>query len=449
MPYFHLARQSDPRHCWWPSAGCWRCLGSNSPARTSMDSSEGYAAINRRFLAQRLLQRDLLRADEVDRFAKSVVLPAGVEQRVRETAAAANPVEACDGVSSTVIIPAAPFERIEPSVLTYNGPRPTELSNRKINYSPALLYQARTAKIYIGPKQTTLILDPLHYFRGVSTPASQWIAPALGGEAPSLILRGTAAILFANSAQLFSHWMFDLLPKFEILRRAGWHPGNIDYYVVNSFDQKFEREGFEALGIPRDKLVAGAGHLLSADNLLIPSKVRERWQTPPWVWNFIRSTFLKMDVRHPGTGKSRQIYISRGKALKRRILNEDTVRAVLVRRGFEVVLAEDHSVAEMALLISEASTVFAPHGAGAAHVAFGPANLKLMESYFAHIVPEFWIAVSAAAGQHFLLAGTDDRGRYPWQNDELDGLSEWERNRMHYFIQTEDLDRALDIMIST
>jgi capsular polysaccharide biosynthesis protein len=288
------------------------------------------------------------------------------------------------------------------------------------------------------------MLDEDRYFAGISSQNSRWVAPAFAA-APALKLPGTAAILFADGAGLYSHWMFDLLPKLEVLRRAGWSLNTIDHYVVNRYADRHERETLERFGIGPEKIVIGGGRVISADRMLFCSPLRYGFRTPRWLRDFIIRTFLP-DQRPNPRGERLRLYISRAGARRRRVLNEDVVRIILEHRGFRTLQAEQHSVGDIAGLVNAAEQIVAPHGAGATNVVFAQPGTRLLETFGAHIAPEAWLMTSLVGGRHFLLAGKDESGRYPWHEDAYRGLSDFERNLTDYMIDPGDLERALDML---
>ena len=121
---------------------------------------------------------------------------------------------------------------VDPPMLMYDGPMPRQFLRVRPRAPAAVIYDALEGKLFVGLEKTTLVLDEHHYFSGVSCAASPWIAPAFASTPTEVALDGTVAVLFADGATLFSHWMFDLLPKLEALGRAGWTPDKIDYFLV-------------------------------------------------------------------------------------------------------------------------------------------------------------------------------------------------------------------------
>jgi capsular polysaccharide biosynthesis protein len=309
---------------------------------------------------------------------------------------------------------------------------------------PIELHVARTGKVFVGQKLSTLMLDRTTYHAAFSRSTSPWVTAIFADAPGALKLDGTVAILFANGATHFSHWMFDLLPKLEVLRRAGWTDDKIDYYVVNAFRTGFQNETIDRLGIPHDKIVAGSSMVISADRFLIPSDIRANFRTPLWVSDFTRSLFLPAD-RNSKQPENRRLHISRARARRRKILNQEEIEPILQKFEFKTVFAEDLSIAQCAQLASQADEIFAPHGAGATNVVFGSPGMRLLESYAAHIAPEAWLLTHSLGGRHYLLAGHDKEGRFPWEGTYA-GLSERERNYADYFVRPVDMERALDIL---
>ena len=398
-----------------------------------------------------LARNGILDAREAEDLASMAVFPRSFEDRVLSRWGRARMVRDYPGIETDIVIEAEPNEPVEPSTLAYRGPLPEGFDTSCMRFCAVRLHVARAGRLFVGPKHTTLVLDDANYFAEPSGSNSHWVAAAFGGLAADIHLSGTAAILHSNfgargGVTQFSHWLFDVLPKIEVLRRSGWEPERIDHFIVTSQVQGFEREGFGRLGIPEEKLVFENGRLLSADCFLIPSKVRNFVQSPRWVREFIRRTFLGDNVKS-GLPSAR-LYISRAKAPRRRLFNDAGVRELLEGQGFRTVFAEELSIAQMAELMSDSRWIFAPHGAGAAHITFAPVGSSLIEAFYAHITPEFWFAASGAGARHFLLAGKDEAGLYPWLDESLAELPAWKKNRMDYYVDLDDLKSAIAMLDS-
>jgi capsular polysaccharide biosynthesis protein len=74
-----------------------------------------------------------------------------------------------------------------------------------------------------------------------------------------------------------------------------------------------------------------------------------------------------------------KIYISRKKALKRRIANEEAVESLLKSFGFKCVAMEDFSFAEQVNICFNAKCLISLHGAGLTNMMFMNKNSKVVE----------------------------------------------------------------------
>lgn len=370
-------------------------------------------------------------------------LPDWVQDRILKLRPGARGEPVDSKVASVWVVPADVREKVQSSRMTVRGPHPKALSRVARNL-PAVVHQVRSGKAFVGHHRTTLILGENRYFEHVSSTASSWIAPLLANAPTALCVDGTVAVLYANGAHMFSHWMFDLLPKIELLRRVGWNENNVDFFIINPAPAKFRSETLRLLGIPEHKVLMCEGLLVEADMLLFPSRIRTGFKTPRWVREFVRAG---LGPAEPHRSKEKlRLYISRASARGRRLENEDAIRNVLERRGYRTVYAENQSVKDFATLVASSGAIAAPHGAGVANVVFAPAGIQVLEMYGAHLIQEGWLLTMESGGQHFLLPGKDHERRYPWQSTEYAAMPYQKRNTADYYVEPSDLARALDLM---
>lgn len=184
---------------------------------------------------------------------------------------------------------------------------------------------------------------------------------------------GTLAVLSSQAHQRYFHWMTDVLPRIELLRRADVA---VDHYAVN-LQAPFQRETLAWLGLPPDRLIdlSREGQIV-ADRLAAPSLPGEIG-APTWeTCRFLRETFLRGAAdRRPEL----RLYVRRRDALTRRVVNEEEVLAALVPLGFEAVDLERLSVAAQVDLFARAAVVVGPHGAGMTNLVFCPPGAGLVE----------------------------------------------------------------------
>lgn len=110
----------------------------------------------------------------------------------------------------------------------------------------------------------------------------------------------------------------------------------------------------------------------------------------------------------------RKLYLRRGKADHRNLIDEEAIEQVFVRRGFEVVCPETLSLTQQIELFSEAAAIAGPSGAAFANMVFAPAGCRILVLYYPG-VPYFYFSTLAAALDHDLryLLGNAVAGSHP------------------------------------
>jgi hypothetical protein len=188
-------------------------------------------------------------------------------------------------------------------------------------------------------------------------------------------LAGKLAIISSVTPDNYYHWMFDILPRFEIIQKSGLVP---DTYVVNANTQ-FQRESLHLIGIPSDRILSPTkSTYIEADQLIVPSLPGPVYGMTPTLYacSYLRSAFLQREEKRK---PRRALYITRADAKDRRVLNETEIREEVLERGFEVVSLSDVPFSEQIQLFSEARIIVGPHGAGFTNAVFCQEGSILIE----------------------------------------------------------------------
>lgn len=105
-------------------------------------------------------------------------------------------------------------------------------------------------------------------------------------------------------------------------------------------------------------------------------------------------------------GPSRRIYVSRGEARFRRVVNEGELVPLLQSRSFDIVRLELLTFEEQVNLFANAEVVIAPHGAGLVNLAFCKPGTRVLELFSPDYVNvTFQSLATAAALNSFYLIG--------------------------------------------
>lgn len=227
-------------------------------------------------------------------------------------------------------------------------------------------------------------------------------------------IQGKVAVLSALSGNVYFHWMFDLLPRFEILRQKGINLEEIDYFVCNQIQSKFQRETLQKLGIPFSKIIESDRHPhIEAQQLIVPSYPATVGWPNPFSIRFLRKLFLSSVDRERDSHSPQRIYISRKKATYRRILNEEKVIKLLSNLGFIVVELESISVQQQASLFSQADVILSAHGSGLTNTVFCQPGTTVIELMSPHYIRHyFWVISQHLRLKHYYMTGEVFRG-YP------------------------------------
>ncbi len=216
---------------------------------------------------------------------------------------------------------------------------------------------------------------------------------------------GSVAVLSGLSGNVYFHWMVDVLPRIELLRRSGRDLAEIDWFLVNSCQHDFQRESLRILEIPEEKVLESdrIPHL-QATELIVPSFAGYLGWPSGWAIDFLRREFLKGIL--PSSSYPKRIYISRSKARYRRVLNEEDVVEVLAQSGFVSILPESMSLAEQIAHFYHSEVIVAAHGSGLTNTIFAQSGTKIIELVSPHYISHYYWGISQYLQlEHYFLAG--------------------------------------------
>ncbi|MBD1995959.1 DUF563 domain-containing protein [Leptolyngbya sp. FACHB-541] len=228
-------------------------------------------------------------------------------------------------------------------------------------------------------------------------------------------IQGKVAVLSGLSGHVYFHWMVDVLPRLELLRQNGITWDEIDYFLVNSYQQPFQKETLTQLGIPLEKVLESDYHPhLEAEWLIVPSFAGHLGWAQTWAVNFLRREFLpQKSATISGTGhlnKSfeypERLYISRSKARYRNVLNETEVIHLLEQYGFAVITLESLSFQQQIALFAAAKVIIAPHGSGLTNLIFCRSGTRIVELVSPHYIRHYyWVISQHLRLEHYYLPG--------------------------------------------
>ncbi|HEY9601657.1 MAG TPA: tetratricopeptide repeat protein, partial [Allocoleopsis sp.] len=221
---------------------------------------------------------------------------------------------------------------------------------------------------------------------------------------------GTVVVLSGLSNDVYFHWMFDILPRIELLHMSGIDLSIVDNFITN-IHFPFQRETLKILGISEYQIldICKYSHI-KAMKLIVPSFPSSVSWMPKWSCDFLRNIFLNQSsLKLPQ--KIERLYISRQNTQNRRIINEDELISLLKKFDFKIVTLESMSVAEQAALLANAKVVVAPHGGGLTNTVFCSSGTKVIEIFSPNYVYScYWLISNLLSLDYYYLLGESPVG---------------------------------------
>ncbi|VEP14568.1 Glycosyltransferase AER61, uncharacterized [Hyella patelloides LEGE 07179] len=219
-------------------------------------------------------------------------------------------------------------------------------------------------------------------------------------------LKGKVAVLSGLAGHVYYHWMFDILPRIELMRLSEIDLDSIDWFVINSIEKPFQKETLSWLGIPLNKVVSSDDtSFIEAEELIVPSFPGYLDWIPYGTIKFLRQTFLpKISIESSQYGK--KIYISRARARTRQVINEKAVTQFLNKLDFQTIFLEEMSILEQVALFANAKVIVAPHGSGLTNLAFCSPQTTVIELFSPNYIrTDYWVISEQLELKHYYCLG--------------------------------------------
>ncbi len=292
------------------------------------------------------------------------------------------------------VVAALDLDRPLPAGLPTHHPQFT--AHRRERIAPNVVATVRHGRVLqpyaaVMAEDDTLLFDLSPYY-GVVTPSQHPVF--LRCRPPEVThVTGSVGVLSTRGSDNYYHFLTDVLPRLELLRRAGVEP---DAYLVNR-TTRFQRDLLDHLGLAADRCL-DSPHV-RADVLVVPSVPDDQLRTPPWIVPWLRDCFLPDDLRPP----HRRIYVTRGTTRHtRRVDNEAELLAALEPLGFECIDPGVLAPAEQVRAFAEAEYIVGPHGAGLTNLAFAAPGTAVVELFARDYVNEcFWALATTVEGLRY------------------------------------------------
>ncbi|KAA9332271.1 glycosyltransferase family 61 protein [Hymenobacter busanensis] len=173
----------------------------------------------------------------------------------------------------------------------------------------------------------------------------------------------------------YYHWMVDVLPRLEAIKEL---LPDLTLLLPANYNKEYHRATLQALGVRRVQWLQPHTRY-RVPELLVPTRMARVTDSRPDAMLALRQTLLNYFQPDPAQGLGERIYISRARAPRRKVVNEDAVCEYLRQQGFAIVYFEDYSFQQQVSIAAQARYLISIHGAGLTNMLFMPANSRVME----------------------------------------------------------------------
>lgn len=218
---------------------------------------------------------------------------------------------------------------------------------------------------------------------------------------PRSIRRASGPALLVGGVGSFYHDVVEYVGSLAVAESLGMDRDLP--LVVNEDLAPHQRQLMDMLGYRQDRLFrVDPGQPIFFDRLFVPTRLAAggKWFDP-----LLPSWYRRRLAGSAEARGTRKLYLTRSGTVRRRLLNEEAVTAWFVRRGFEVVAPESHSVQEQVALFAQASHIAGPAGGAMTGMLFAAPGAKLTMLYSRYVVQgggDLYFDAMARACRHSL-----------------------------------------------
>jgi hypothetical protein len=174
----------------------------------------------------------------------------------------------------------------------------------------------------------------------------------------------------------YFHWLGDALPRLYAAREAA---RDLVLLLPHGYERlEFVMSSLKPFGLRRVEYV-GANEVCVCERLVVPTHTAPSGNYNEPLLRELRDFVLEAFGGRGSEKAEARLYVSRGRAAKRRLSNEAEVLPVLAEFGFRVVHFEEHPFEEQVRLSASARHLVSNHGAGLTNSLFMPAGGSVLE----------------------------------------------------------------------
>ena len=193
------------------------------------------------------------------------------------------------------------------------------------------------------------------------------------------------SLLQGSSGSNYYHWLFDIIPRLEILKKNGYLK-KVDFFYLPDLN-KFIIETLKHYGIKKKQLINSKKfkHIYSDEVLVLEHPYFKKGtiasnfsRIPKWIPLLLKKKFLKHKRKFNCSNK---VFIDRSdsKFIHFSIKNYKETKTFFENKGFKFYELSKLNLFKTIYLFNNAKIIAGPHGAGFANLVFCKKNTKVYE----------------------------------------------------------------------
>lgn len=239
-------------------------------------------------------------------------------------------------------------------------------------------------------------------------------------------------VLLINNiySHTYYHWLLECLPRLFLLRKeikksilllpsdhsSSFHQESLKIFNVNKIQYLNERTSYS---VKKLRTCSQIGRVANYHPQILMNTAR----------------FIKEAIGEDLNGPEK-VYISRSKASRRKVVNENEVESALISKGFKSVSMEDFPFSQQVRFMSSCKHLVSIHGAGLANMIFMPQGGSVLElRKFDSGVNYFYYTLASASNLNYFY-------QFCQSTSENDSVQDAD-----IIVDIEQLSRNLDKML--
>ena len=175
--------------------------------------------------------------------------------------------------------------------------------------------------------------------------------------------------------------------------------------------QRVYIDSLALFGIPPEHIVFTSDAPIRVEQLLYPAPLTvQPWIKAPLAVHVLEKLARPLETWNPAIARHERLYVSRNRAGRRRLFNEDELVALLTARGCLPICPEQLSLYDQIATFSQARRVIGNLGGALSNLAFAPRGVRLLALTSQFMQDDFfWDLVSHKAGRYVSCTASPSR----------------------------------------